>query len=291
MNDLSTRVERLEKRLNSTYKLIKNGLKEIYFSLDDFSNSVSGGKSVLSFKFNGLLNSFAKIRLSLSTLNESEKVSVLFNGVVVEQVYMPAEGEIELKVFLALGENELLIVLENGESLNKVQGSAFGFLSEIDFNSKMEVFNFGGARIISFYNGAKRSARIDYVSNEETYQMFEVTDVDGFKFSTIGNEYLVTMEKTKGGFFVELIDLTTEQVIKKIEIESEAQSFCGTKGMEDEARFFVVERGAVKKFSFDEELNLVVSNTPYHGKEVFSSLDLENVVIVIGFDDKPKVFY
>ncbi len=291
MNDLVNRVSRLENKLDLAFRLIKNGLKEIAFSLDDFSKTIIEQHANFSFKFNALIGSNATVKIKAETTIASEKIRIYFNGAHIEDFIIENSGEISFRVYLAQGENELLLRLENDLALASVNGSVFGFLSEIDFGSKIEAFNFGGARIVSLYNGAKRQAHLNYLSNEEEYEICSFFDIDGFKFSTIGNRYLVTMEKIQGGFRVRLIDLFTEEIINSSQVDSDCQSYCGAKGNENQAIFYVIEKGVCKKYSFDESLNLVVESTNLFGKEVFSSLDRENVVIVIGFDDKPTIYY
>ena len=260
-----------------------SGYKNISLGEEDVLESVNGKL----FEFDALCDSNAFFDGGFTARENLDAVAFYLNGVqiyimsaVSGENYFSFGGEVKN------GKNQLFIKTTRLPAIGNERISVLGYVEKKDYESRISALWFDPNYFVVMKNGAKKNFTIDIVSNGVKRRVATSLDSVCAAAKLDGESFLLVHGDGTRMKAVKFSAETGLVVGEPINFEADANLFSGGSS-DDGALFYAQEHGKIKKYLFDDSLNLTVTDTGLEGKEVFDCG--ENVIAVVCFDGRVKL--
>lgn len=272
-------------KLSDEVALLKRNLFEYkrvcFYDCDDVRPDDANTKR---FEIYSLFESHAAIQIVYEVSQSVCGVCFLINGATVcRGEFNAGKGEISFDCILQYGINYLDINFPLNSGVEEIKVFVTGYVYKRDYGSRIAVADIDGAKIITFKNGAKNCFSIIKKTQNSAVTLLTLTD----KICAVSKlgDFFVLVSGNGRAMTARILNAAGEPTVNPVPFSADSDSFTGAT-FNGGALFYSVEKGKIKKYLFDDSLNLTVTDTGSYGKEIFDCG--ENAVAVVGFDDKIK---
>ena len=274
------------------FKLIKdeiNHLKKgfaLYKTLTLTENDLVNDDYSRVFEVFCYANSHAYFDVEFDATNFRGDLSIKVNG-TKKSVYTPVIGHNRFGFDCELvgGRNEIELKNRYYFDATNVVMRVTGFLEEKDYGSRLCVLVMDDGYIVTLHNGAKTEHTVVRYGSGEEYEIIATRDRFAACSKLSGSAYVFTFGDGIN-MCAELVSSTGGYLGKRTLFFADSDAFCAIESAGG-AAFYSVEKGKIKKYLFDGDLNLTVTDTGLSGKEVIDCG--EGFIGIVSFDGSVRL--
>ena len=226
----------------------------------------------------------SKVSFNLSSADRLDCV-VKVNG-VQKCAYRSVIGKNELffDCKVQRGNNVFLVEFSDTTLVENLTVTVRGAVNKKDYGSRLSTIRFTNSYLTILFNGAKCVTKIEHHDGEEDYTIGNVTapvcaaaKLDGSKFVLVYGD--------GNNMKAKIMSDTGDLLSAEMPFIANATNFSGA-APDGGATFYATEKGRIKKYVFDENLDLTVTSVSRSAKETFPSSFDADVYVVEGFDGR-----